>query len=169
MSDSDYMAFLQRQQQQAEALAATTTTTGDLRKRDIGALGTGEEPHAAILSLLQDNSVQEKFYNSGLDVEEFKDVTLEWGKEEMPSEDEFATLISADHVTKEPFSSWDPRGRYHETEAAIKEASGSNEVLVYRASGEGASFNYFVLAKAVKNSRLVGVRFSAVEDVEDDE
>jgi hypothetical protein len=84
-SDADYTAFLQKQQQRAEALAATTTS-GDLGEKEIKALGTGEEPHSAIRNLLQDTKVEERFYNSGLEIEEFKDVTLEWGKEEMPNE-----------------------------------------------------------------------------------
>ncbi|CCX06591.1 Similar to hypothetical protein VDAG_07050 [Verticillium dahliae VdLs.17]; acc. no. EGY15886 [Pyronema omphalodes CBS 100304] len=165
-SDADYMAFLQKQQQRAEALAATTTI-GDLGEKEVKVLGTGEEPHSAIRNLLN-TDVEKSYYSSGLEIEEFKDITLEWGKEEMPTEDEFATLLSTGPVTKEPFSSWDPRGNYKETEIAIKKASGADEVSVYRVSREGARYEYFVLAKVVKSPRLVGVRFKAIEDVDDE-
>ncbi|KAF4456787.1 hypothetical protein F53441_1138 [Fusarium austroafricanum] len=154
-NDDDYMAFLNKANQDTGA-DATTQGKAIFKAKDQGV----EVPKAIT------NVCKNAVYTSDAD-EPFEEVSLKWeGKNGLPSETEFATLInhsspsSADIKILDPLN-WDSHGQYTDVIEAVREASQGNDVRVYQVSRDATRTEYWVVSHA--DGMLIGAKALSVE------
>ncbi|KAF4979536.1 hypothetical protein FZEAL_4304 [Fusarium zealandicum] len=155
-NDDDYMAFLNKANQDTGAGAATQQEKPTFKVKD-----EGSEVPKAIRDVCQS-----AFYVSEAD-EPFEEVSLKWeGKNGLPSESEFASLInhsspdSAEIDILDPLN-WDSRGQYTNVIDAVREASKGNDVRVYQITRDATRVEYWVVSHA--DGKLIGAKALAVE------
>ncbi|KAL9579833.1 MAG: hypothetical protein Q9212_004867 [Teloschistes hypoglaucus] len=104
----------------------------------------------------------EQYYTSEAD-EPFEPVSLKWGGNNMPSENEFAELIGHDSdVSTISTKEFDPQGQYQDVLQAVEEA-GDGKSRVFRAIHGKTRIEYYVVGLDKEHERVVGVKALAVE------
>ncbi|PWW77575.1 hypothetical protein C7212DRAFT_356971 [Tuber magnatum] len=100
--------------------------------------------------------------------EEFQPVSVEYEGDGLPSEEEFAQVLSPprhSEIKAMDAGYWDVHNDYQDVRDAVVAAAGGDVSLVrvYRVSGRGARAEYYVLGLAKGKKVLEGVKVLAVE------
>ncbi|KPM40929.1 hypothetical protein AK830_g5675 [Neonectria ditissima] len=155
-SDDDYMAFLNKANQDTGGAATQSEGKATLKAKD-----EGSEVPKEIRNVCRD-----AVYVSEAD-EPFEEVSLKWdGKNRLPTESEFATLINhpsgsdAEISIEDPLI-WDAKGQYTNVLEAVRKATAGNDVRVYRVVRDATRVEYWLVSS--KDGKLVGAKALGVE------
>lgn len=155
-SDEDYMAFLNKANQDTGGATTQSSSKVALKAKD-----EGSEVPKEIAKVCRD-----AVYTSDAD-EPFEEVSLKWdGKNRLPTESEFATLINHPSPSEAEISildplSWDSKGQYTDVLEAVRQATAGNDVRVYRVVRDATRVEYWLVSS--KEGKLVGAKALGVE------
>ncbi|CAG8011566.1 unnamed protein product [Penicillium olsonii] len=154
-SDDAYMSFLDK---------ANTDVSGD--KPQTSAQTTTVTSSLPVPKPLQSLNL---YYTSDTD-EPFEPIALNWDGAKWPTADQFSSLISPDTDLSSSIESldpgsFDPQNQYAAALDAVRDASGdkSAELKIFRVEITSTKIEYWILAFAKPEGRLVGLRAKAVE------
>ncbi|KAH7154945.1 hypothetical protein B0J13DRAFT_521114 [Dactylonectria estremocensis] len=155
-SDDDYMAFLNKANQDTGGATTQSSSKAAFKTKD----ADSEVPKEI------SKACRDAVYVSDAD-EPFEEVSLKWdGKNRLPTESEFATLINhpnpsdADISILDPLV-WDSKGQYTELLEAVRQATAGNDVRVYSVTRDATRVEYWLVS--TKDGKIVGAKALSVE------
>ncbi|KAL8710290.1 MAG: hypothetical protein Q9220_005060 [cf. Caloplaca sp. 1 TL-2023] len=148
-SDDAYGSFLEQANQDTGSGNATTKD----KTKSTRAVNTEVPP--GLLNI-------EQYYTSEAD-EPFEPVSLQWEGNNMPSENDFADLISHDSdVSTMSTKEFDPHGKYRDVLQAVEKA-GDGKSRIFRVGQGKTRTEYYIVGLDRNASKVVGMKAKAVE------